>query len=120
MIDEMIEYVEKGQASEWLAKAEQRYARRRLRVMVISVLGWLKPLNRLRVKADISLEPRYPWCADLMDWLADDGRLSSMFRISVTGFGFRPEIDINLRKEICERVDQLYRPPLRTTRTRGR
>jgi hypothetical protein len=115
-VNELLDYVEKGRSAVWLALVEQQIGCERLRIVVIKILAWLKSQNRLRTKRPLDLNMAYPWCADLIDLLAPNVHLVSIFIISENTFDFREDVDEELRNEIRATVDRDYNPPLRIMR----
>lgn len=118
-VNELLDCVEKGRSADWLAVVERQIGRKRLRVVAINILAWLKSQNRLRTKRPLDLNMAYPWCTDLIAYLAPDVHLVSIFVISENTFDFREDVDENSRNAIRAMVDRDFRPPLMTREEKG-
>jgi hypothetical protein len=115
-VHDLLDYIETGRSANWLAEIEQRIGCERLRVVVIKVLCWLKSQIRLRAKRGLDVNTAYPWCADLLGWLAPDVHLASIFTVSERIFNFREDVSEAVRNSIRDQVDKGHKPPLITMR----
>jgi len=114
IILELLDFVNKGQVSEWLHHAETRLGREEVRLLAIKLLGWLKSRNRFQRNRPLALNKHRPWCRELVDWLTHDERLASLFSASEDSFDFRDDVPEELRRAIWAKVDAEYSPRLRT------
>jgi hypothetical protein len=111
-VNDLLDYVERGRAADWLAAIEGTIGRQRVRVVSIKVLSWLKSQNHLRTKRALDLNMAYPWCAELATVLAQDSRLAGIFVVAGNTFDFREEVSEELRNEIRAKVDADHNPRL--------
>jgi hypothetical protein len=116
--DELIDYLESGQAGPRLAIVEQRIGLERLRIIAGRLLGWLKSRHHMRYKAaypPLRLNMSYDWCRDFAAVIAEDSILNSLFAVSEDGLDFRREIDEQTKNDVCSFVDSRHHPRMRSS-----
>jgi hypothetical protein len=108
VIEDLLDYVERGVVSEELSGAKDQIGQERLRVVTIMILHWLKC-----EKGPLSLNMSYPWCVELLALMRLDSRLSSLFVASGLSLDFREDIGNDTREMIRSTVDLRYKPSFR-------
>jgi hypothetical protein len=106
---DMVDYVNSGHAAQWLRDAEQRLDRRRLRFVLITILGFSCMPVRVQNKSPVSRQDGWDWWQDLHDFVNGTERLSSLFFVSNESFRFRDDVDEAIRAQIQAYVKQHYR-----------
>ena len=99
--------------------ADKQIKTESLNAITVELLSWLK-LERKReiwieqgkktsLKA-LELNPKYPWCNDLIEVLSGDNQLSALFCVNDNKLSFKPEIsDECIRKARLEAFER-YNP----------
>lgn len=97
-------------AAESLLDAEQRFGPQNVRVIVTTLLGWLKDQRRFRLIDPLTLNMDCDWCQCLSTWLDSNCPLSKYFELKDGVFDFRKHLDDEEKARIRDYVDQNYRP----------
>ncbi len=114
IIVDLVEYVEQRTVGSTLAPVLENVGDIEVRIVAISLLGWLKDMGRRGKQMPLAFNKKHTWCQNLLILLSDVPQLNELLQVAGEVVDFRDEITANERCEIEEYVDIHYNPKLRT------
>lgn len=114
-VEDLVAFIDSKEVnSQSLRRALEDMDQRRLRIIAIKILDWMKSQYRIGQLRHLRLRKDYTWCNDLRHIIETHQFFHEMLTIEDEGLTFASHLDNESRMHICAKANQLYNPPLMT------